>query len=255
MKKIILLVAVAVVLFSCKNLGEGEYEITGTVKGMKTGLVFLEKQGQMGMPPQAVDTVKIVDGKFEIKGKTAEPEIHFLHIDKLEGRVPLVLEGGEIQVTVDKDSLFKSKVGGTYSNEEFTKFNEESYKISQKTQKKSKEFEAKNKALIEEVQKTRDTAIAKRLNAEYAPIQEEAQKNMEAYTFGYPKAHPKSFISVLIIQMMSNNPKYANDIDGLYNSLDEPLKKTKPGKAIKTNLDELKKKPAPVAPPAPAVTN
>lgn len=250
MKKIILLVAVAVVLFSCKNLGEGEYEITGTVKGMKTGLIFLEKQNPMGMGSQAIDTVKIVDGKFEIKGKTAEPEMHFLRIDKLQGGVPLILEGGEINVTVDKDSLFKSKVKGTYSNDEFTKFNEESYKVNLKTQKKSKEFQAKNKALIEEVQRTRDTAIARKLQAEYAPIQEEGQKSMEAFTFSYPKTHPKSFISVLIIQMMSNNPKYAKDVEGLYNSLDESLKKTKPGKSIKQNIDNLKKNPAVTPPPA-----
>ncbi|MES2411852.1 MAG: DUF4369 domain-containing protein [Bacteroidota bacterium] len=249
MKKIILLVAVAVVLFSCKNLGEGEYEITGTVKGMKTGLIFLEKQSPMGMGSLAIDTVKIVDGKFEIKGKTTEPEIHFLRIDKLQGGVPLILEGGEIEVTVDKDSLFKSKVRGTYNNDEFTKFNEGSYEVSQKTQKKSKEFQERNKALIEEVQRTRDTAIARKLDAEYAPIQEEGQKSMEAFTFGYPKTHPKSFISVLIIQMMSNNPKYAKDIEGLYNSLDESLKKTKPGKSIKQNIDSLKKKPAIITPP------
>jgi hypothetical protein len=132
MKKILLLVAVALVLFSCKNLAEGEYEITGTVKGMKTGLIFLEKQSPMGMGPQAIDTVKIVDGKFEIKGKTTEPEISFIQIDKVNGKVPFILEGGEIEITVDKDSVFKSKLAGTYSNEEFSKFNDESNKIQKK---------------------------------------------------------------------------------------------------------------------------
>ena len=251
MKKIILLVAVAVVLFSCKNLGEGEYEITGTVKGMKTGLVFLEKQNPMGMGPQAIDTVKIVDGKFEIKGKTAEPEIHFLQIDKVEGKVPFILEGGEIAVTVDKDSIFKSKSTGTYSNDEFAKFNEESTKIQKKLQKNVMAFQMKNMAVMNEAQKTNDTVTMNRLRKEYDVI----QKDITDYTFGYPKTHPKSFISVLIIQMMANNPKYVKDIDGLYNSLDASLKKTKPAKAIKSNLDASKKKPAPVVPTAPAVTN
>lgn len=238
MKKIILLVAVAVVLFSCKNLGDGEYEITGTVKGMKTGLVFLEKQGQMGMPPQAIDTVKIVDGKFEIKGKTAEPEIHFLQIDKVNGKIPVILEGGEIKITVDKDSIFKSKLAGTYSNEEFTKFTDESTKIQKKLQKSVMAFQMKNMAMMNEAQKNNDTVTMNRLRNEYDAV----QKPITDYTFGYPKTHPKSFISVLIIQMMSNNPKYTKDIEGLYNSLDESLKKTKPAKSIKLNLDSLKKK-------------
>ena len=238
MKKIILLVAVAGVLFSCKNLGEGEYEITGTVKGMKTGLVFLEKQGAMGMGPQAIDTVKIVDGKFEIKGKTIEPEIHFLQIDKVNGKVPFILEGGAIEVTVDKDSTFKSKLKGTYSNEEFTKFNEESTKIQKRLQKSVMDFQMKNMAVMNEAQKNSDTVTMNRLRKEYDFV----QKPITDYTFNYPKTHPKSFISVLITQMMFNNPKYTKEVEGIYNSLDESLKKTKPGKAIKLNIDSLKKK-------------
>lgn len=244
MKKVILLVAVAVILFACNNLGEGEYIIKGNIKGVKTGLIYLEKQGVMGMN-QTIDTVKIQEGKFEIKGKTGEPEIHFLQIDKVQGRLPLILEGGEITIEVDKDSLFKSKITGTYSNEEFTKFNDETSKIQKKMQKKINAFKTKNKALIDQVQMTKDTAIANKLNAEYQPIQEELQKNMEEFTFSYPKTHPKSFISAVIIQMMLNNPKYTpKEIETLYNSLDESLKKTKPAKTIKENIDALKKKPA-----------
>eukprot|EP00759_Apiculatamorpha_spiralis_P010886 PhF_6_TR17972/c0_g1_i1/m.26886 len=194
MKKIILLAAVAVGLYSCNKLGEGEYEITGTVNGMKTGLVYLEKQSPMGMGATAIDTVKIVDGKFEIKGKTGEPEIHFIQVDKVPGKVPFILEGGEITVTVDKDSLFKSKLGGTYSNEEFTKFNNESYRI----QKKVIDFKAKNTAAMTEAQQKNDTATMNRIGKEFDKIQGSIQKDLNDYTFKYPKTHPKSFISVLI---------------------------------------------------------
>ncbi|HNP33692.1 MAG TPA: DUF4369 domain-containing protein [Flavobacterium sp.] len=238
MKKVLLLVASVVALYSCKRLGEGEYEITGTVKGMKTGMVFLEKQNPMGMGPMAIDTVKIVDGKFEIKGKTTEPEIHFLQIDKVNGKVPFILEGGEIEVAVDKDSLFKSKLSGTYSNEEFYKFNQESYKIQKKLQKEVTAFQVKNMAIMTEAQQKGDTVTMNRIRKEYDVI----QKPITDYTFGYPKTHPKSFISVLITQMMINNPNYSKELEGVYNSLDESLKKTKPGKAIKVSIESLKKK-------------
>ena len=239
MKKILFLVTVAVTFYSCNNLAEGEYEITGTVKGMKTGLIYLEKQNPMGMGAQAIDTVKIVDGKFEIKGKTTEPEIHFLQIDKVNGKVPFVLEGGEIKITVDKDSIFKSKLAGTYSNEEFSKFNDESSKIQKKLQKQVEAFQAKNMAAMNEAQQKQDTVTMNQIRKEYDLI----QKDITDYTFSYPKSHPKSFISVLITQMMVSNPKYSKDVEGIYNSLDASLKKTKPGKAIKTSLDASKKKP------------
>lgn len=241
MKKLILLVAVAFTVFSCKNLAEGEYIVTGKVKGVKTGLVFLEKQGPMGMGFAAIDTVKIVDGAFEFKGKTNEPEIHFIQIDKVNGKLPIILEGGEISVEVNKDTLVKSKISGTYSNEEFTKFNNESEKIQKRLQSKVVEFQMKNRALIEEAQKNNDTAALNKLRNEYDVI----QKDITDYTFGYPKTHPKSFISVLIVQMMTGNPKFtAKEIEDNYNALDESLKKTKPGKSIKENIDALKKKPA-----------
>lgn len=240
MKKTLLLLALVLVLVSCKKLAEGEYEITGNVKGMKTGTVYLEKQSPMGMGTQPVDTVKIIDGKFVIKGKTKETEISFIQIEKLQGKIPFILEGGEIEITVDKDSLFKSKTVGTYSNDEFTKFNDESNKIQKRLQKKVTEFQNKNMAIINEAQKNNDTLTMSKLRDEYEFI----QKDITDYTFTYPKTHPKSFISVLIIQMMVNNPKYAKEIEPLYNSLDESLKKTKPGKSIKSGIDASKKKPA-----------
>ena len=107
----------------------------------------------------------------------------------------------------------------------------------------------KNMAVMNEAQQKNDTVTMNRIRNEYDAI----QKPITDYTFGYPKTHPKSFISVLITQMMVNNPKYTKDVEGIYNSLDESLKKTKPGKAIKTGIDSSKKKPlAPVAPPTPS---
>ena len=103
--------------------------------------------------------------------------------------------------------------------------------------------------MIEQVEKTRDTAIANKLRAEYEPLQKEVQKNMEAFTFSYPKSHPKSFISVLIVQMMMSNPKFTpKEIEDNFNSLDASLKKTKPAKSIQESIDALKKKPTPSQP-------
>jgi peroxiredoxin len=238
MKKILFLVTTAVVLFSCKNLADGEYEITGNIKGIKSGLVYLEKQDPMGMGVKTIDTVKIIDGKFEIKGKTTEPEICFIQIDKVNGKVPFILEGGEIEMQVDKDSLFKSKLSGTYSNDEFSKFNEETNKLQKKVQKKAMDFQMKNMAKMNEAQKNKDTVAMNSLRKQYELI----QKDITDYTFDYPKTHSKSYISVLIVQAMFNNSKFkVKEIETVYNSLDESLKKTKPGKKVKENIDNLKK--------------
>ena len=43
--------------------------------------------------------------------------------------------------------------------------------------------------------------------------------------------------------MMLGTPKFEKEVPAVFNSLDESLKKTKPGKAIKTSIDGAKKKP------------
>ncbi|WP_162127510.1 TlpA disulfide reductase family protein [Flavobacterium phycosphaerae] len=238
MKKVLLLVTVAIALFSCSKVADGEYLITGKVKGLKTGLVFLQKENPNGMGLLTVDTVKIVDEKFEIKGKADEPAISLIEIQKVNGKVPFILEEGEISIEVDKDSIFKSKIGGTYNNDEFSKFNEESGKIKKGLQKKVMDFQMKNMAKMNEASQKKDTATINSLRKQY----DELQKGITDYTFDYPKTHPKSFISVLIVQAMFSNPKFKPaDIEAIYTTLDESLRKTKPGKKIKENLENIKK--------------
>jgi peroxiredoxin len=238
MKKVLLLATMTLALYSCNKVADGEYLITGKVKGMKTGMVFLQKEGPDGMSLVNIDTVKIVDEKFEIKGKFDEPAISMIEIQKVNGKVPFILEHGEITLEVDKDSIFKSKIGGTYSNDEFSKFNEESAKIRKRIQKSIMDFQMKNMTAMNDARKNNDTVTINSLRKQYDML----QKDMTDYTFNYPKSHPKSFISVLITQAMFSNPKFkAKDIETIFNSLDESLKKTKPGKKIKENLAAVKK--------------
>ncbi len=238
MKKILLLATVTLALYSCSKVADGEYLITGKVKGMKTGMVFLQKEGPDGMSLVNIDTVKIVDEKFEIKGKVDEPAISMIEIQKVNGKIPFILEHGEITLEVDKDSIFKSKIGGTYSNDEFSKFNDESAKIRKRIQKSVMDFQMKNMTAMNDARKNNDTVTINSLRKQYDVL----QKDMTDYTFNYPKTHPKSFISVLITQAMFSNPKFkSQEIETIFNSLDASLKKTKPGKKIKENLDTVKK--------------
>ena len=238
MKKILLSVTIAAALFSCSKVADGEYLITGKVKGMKSGLVFLQKENPDGMGLINVDTVKIVDEKFEIKGKVDEPAINLIEIQKVNGKVPFILEEGEISIEVNKDSIQKSKIGGTYSNDEFSKFTAETEKIKKGLQKKVADFQTKNMAKMQKASQEKDTATINALRKQYSDL----QKDLNGYTFDYPKTHPKSFISVLIVQAMFTQKQFKPaDIEAVYNTLDETLKKTKPGKKIKENLADIKK--------------
>ena len=249
MKKIILLLSAAVVLISCSKVGKDEYIISGTATGIENGkTIILETQDENGMGLLAKDTVKVENGKFEMKGKITEPAFYTIQLEGAQAKIPLILENGEVTIAINKDSIQKSKVSGTYNNDEYVAFNEEITKV----QKKLMDFQNKNMAAMNTAQQTKDTVVINGLMKEFSKIQEEVGVASKAKYVTYAETHPKSFISALIVQGMLNDPTAdVSKSEKLYNGLDESLKNTKPGKAIKTKLAEIKS-PAAVGATAPA---
>lgn len=242
MKKIILLLSVAVVLFSCNKVGKDEFLITGTATGIENGkTIILESQDPTTGAIIALDTVKVENGKFEIKGKVTEPAFHTIQLESVAGqapygKVPFILENGEIKIAIDKDSIQKSKVSGTYSNEEYVKFNEEIKVV----QKKLMDFQTQNMQAMNTAQQAQDTAVINKLMQGYSAIQEEVGAATKAKYTTYAESHPKSYISVLIVQGMANDPSAdIKKTETIFNSLDESLKNTKAGKSVKTRLTEI----------------
>ena len=248
MKKIILLLSAAVVLISCNKVGKDEYIISGTATGIENGkTIILETQDENGMGLLAKDTVKVENGKFEMKGKITEPTFYTIQLEGAQAKIPFILENGEVTIAINKDSIQKSKVSGTYNNDEYVTFNEEITKV----QKKLMDFQTKNMETMNIAQQSKDTVVINGLMKEFNTLQEEVGNASKAKYLTYAESHPKSFISALIIQGMLNDPSAdVSKSEKLYNSLDESLKNTKPGKAIKTKLAEMKA-PAAVGATAP----
>lgn len=234
MRKILLLVSAVALLVSCNKAGDNEFIITGTIKDVKDGeTVVLEQQDSTGQL-KPIDTVKIEKGKFVFTGTAKEPEMYLLQVKSLMGKIPFILENGDITVDVNKDSIQNTKVSGTYNNDEFNNYRESGMKI----QKKMMKFQQDNMIKMQQAQQKQDTVAMNSLRKEYSKFQEEFMKMSEDYV----SAHPKAFISALIVENMFNQmvPDVAK-IKAHYAKLDQSVKDTKPGKSIKKKLAELDK--------------
>jgi len=242
MKKILVFVSAVAVLVSCNKAGENEYIVTGNVKGIDGKNVFLEKQDEAGQLKQ-VDTVKIENGKFTFKGSAKEPEMYLIQVADTQGKVPFILENGDIDMTINKDSINITKVTGTYNNDELSAYKEEGMKI----QKKMMKFQETNMTKMQAAQQKQDTVVMNGLRKEYMKIQEDFMKQSDAYV----GTHPKAYISALIIDGMFNqmNPD-VEKIKKYYAGLDKAVKDTKVGKGIQTKLDKIGKPVAEVTAPA-----
>lgn len=240
MKKILLLITVTFIVVSCNKAGKNEYIITGTIKGLENGkTVILEKQDETGQL-KPIDTVKITDGEFTFTGSTKEPELHLIQVENIQGKVPFILENGDIELTLKKDSINNSSVGGTYNNDELNAYREDGMKI----QKKMLKFQKDNMQKITAAQQKKDTAVVNSIRKEYSKFQEE----FVALSNKYVETHPKAFISILIIESMFGNiDSDVKEINDYYSKLDVSLKTTKAAKSLKSKIDMALK---PVTPPS-----
>jgi hypothetical protein len=232
MKKIVFLLVLSLAIFSCSKVRKGEFLISGSAKGIADGkMVVLKKQNEFGVVVN-IDSAKVKDGKFEIKGKVKEPSMLALFVTGLQQPIPFILETGEIEVKVDKDSIWKSEIGGTSNNEDFQKFN-----VKLNTfQKKLVDFQNKNIQKLMDAQKKNDNATVEKLKKEYTVI----QKDMDDYMAVYPEQNSESYISLLLIQNMFNSPKFdLAKVTKTYSNLDAELKATKIGKDIGLKLKTI----------------
>ena len=216
-------------IFSCSKVAKGEYIISGEAKGIPNGkMVVVKQKNNFGLLVN-LDSAKIKDGKFEIKGKVKDLGMFALFIKDIPQPIPFILESGEIDVRVDKDSIWKSEIGGTYNNDEFQKFN---LKITS-IQKRLQAYQNKNMQKFMEAQKKNDSAVMESLKKGYGDI----QKEMEDYMAKYPDQNPEAYISLLLLQSQFNSPKFnLAAVKKTFNKLESSLKTSKIGKEIADKL-------------------
>ena len=231
MKKIALIIASAVTILSCNNLKDNEFVISGTANGIENGKkVFLEVQTETGST--AKDTAVVTDGKFELRGISEELDLGFVRFDNEQINMPVILEEGNITLTIVKDSLHKSTLGGTPNNEKFQKFNTESRVISEKVVK----FEKENGPVMKQAQMAQDTATVNRLIKEYQNFQNE----MNDYSKKFIKENSDAYLSVLLLEnFLMRQYLTADEVKTYFEGLDKSLHETKSGKKIKAAIDAM----------------
>lgn len=230
MKKIVLLLVLSAIHYSCQEKKEISFQITGTANNFNEGkAIYLERQKSLSL--ETVDTAYIEKGRFEFTGDETLPDLCFLRIEGAEDKIPVIVEKGNIQVEITKDSINASKVGGTYNNEEL-----QNYKSGAIAQKRI-ELNAV-KYLFNQAIKINDQAGVQKYRNEYYKLDQE----FADLNFKYIKNHPNSFISVLLLSDLIHKP----DVDlqkvmKHFNSLSSDLKQTLKGKWISNAYETLTK--------------
>jgi peroxiredoxin len=192
MKNLIIAFLACVVLASCNGKKESQYVVSGTLKGVDTGLVYLQKMDSLNWVN--VDSAVIRRGEFEFRGAVVVPEKFKVVIKNQHYAFPFFLENSDITLVIHADSTGKIEVTGSSTQDLFNQF-----------VAKSDSMQEKMKVLDLEYSKAdsiKDTASIKTIEAKFDAM----DKDIKDMIFNFAKSHGNSVISPYII--LQNSYRY-----------------------------------------------
>jgi len=201
-------------LFSCNKsteLSENEYEVTVKADGVFDGLRAYLKTNENPRNPIATDTAIVYNGSFTFKGQIEGTEMRSLTIDGVNGQTTLLLEAGNIEVVVYKDSIYKSTVKGSFNNAVFNDYKKQ-YKD------KIDDLTFLKRSLIES---QTDPIISNSLKKEMDSLAIEFKN----FGFNFIKANTNADFSLLLLNSVIDQKGFDLTLDSeAYDQIDNSVK-------------------------------
>ena len=232
MKKISLLLLIILSISACSEK-ENNLSVTGNVKGLKKGTIYLQKIEDTLLIN--VDSVMVNgDANFELGDYLESPQIMYLFLDKVDNtdyndRIEFFAEEGTVTInTTLKNFEVDAKVVGSTNQEKLMEY-----------KKMMQRFNDKNLDLIQknfEAQRDENEELIISTNQDFDKLL--ARKYL--YTVNYAINNKDLDIApyLALSEVFDANIKY---LDTIYTSLTPEVKKSKYGKDLKSFLKERRK--------------
>jgi len=164
--KLYYLMCLAILSISCNKLTEiPSYVIKGTIDGISSGRIILQGSA-------INDTVFIRNGKFEFKGTLEEPCLAKIFIDGKDNIREFYLENSIIEFKGNIDSIDKSIITGSRTEDERILYNNKMYKFNEKYAEIEKKYENADEIREAELDLLYEKVELEQVNAQIQFIQE-----------------------------------------------------------------------------------
>ena len=110
-------------LSSCGS-SDNQFELIGNAD-VSDGTMIYVLQADQNNQPYIKDSTSVQSNSFKFKGVSSTPQISYIQVEGVNGYVLAILENGDIKADIFKDSISKSRVYGTKSNDDFIKYKSE----------------------------------------------------------------------------------------------------------------------------------
>jgi len=183
MRNLLAILVFALTVYSCQ-MAKDEFKINGTVAGVETGKVYLQKL--VDGKPETIDTTDIVGGKFTFNGKMEMPDLRFLRLNEQDYFAQFFLDNSRLTITANKDSLQKTIITGSPTQDIFQIYVTEMEKLNKEVMALRGKYQ--------NAMATGNTNEADKANIDYQAMID----NNKVFTKNFIKEHPGSVVSAFI---------------------------------------------------------
>ncbi len=224
MKKFAIALFIGSILASCMS-SKDQFSIKGTVNGVDTGMIFLQKYDLEKWV--SIDSSRLEKGEFKFTGKVDLPEIWHIVMQGNDVMVPVFVENAAIEVQIFPDSLEKSTVKGSPSQDIYQQYVTMSEAINARMDivyqgwKKAKE--------------AGDTVVMERSDSMSNALDAEMKKQLQDFI----KANSKTVVSPYLV--MRNSWQFdLPELEVIVSEMDTALRGSQYMQALQKRVDVLK---------------
>lgn len=220
MKTTTILCAVLLLLASCSK--KEQYTISGSITDKEPSIIYLQQRIEGNW--KNIDSVQMVNGKFEFTGTVTVPDAYYLSKGEKD-KLILFVENCPISVTADSSQLSNAKVNGGTAQSLFNEYN--------------KAYSSKDSELMsvyEQWKAEQDAGIKKQLEVKVDSL----DKQLTLFQEQYMGEHLSSPVAAFLLTQIQYG-KNSEELSQLLAKLDASLSETNAYKAIKSRVEALKK--------------
>ena len=229
MKKLLFrLFSLSYLLFlgSCGS-SDNQFELIGNAD-VSDGTMIYVLQADQNNQPYIKDSTSVQSNSFKFKGISSTPQISYIQVQGVNGYVLAILENGDIKADIYKDSISKSKVYGTKSNDDFIKYKSETKSLVDVMNNISSD--AQNAIM------SGDVVTAMELEKEY----NSKEREVMLYEWDFIVDNLDSYMSALLLEVfMIENKVNKDSIIDVYESFSNRIKVSDVGKNIADLLSQF----------------
>ena len=229
MKRIFALILVVTLVLGCKETPKTSYTINGNAEGVYNGVrVYLKTVDYKTAKERNLDTAIVMNGKFSFKGSLEYPELRFIRVNNVDGRLPILVENNDISISINKDNIIASTITGSESHKAFKSYETEFIAL----QDKATEFIPVYRKIMASPNQSQRDSISQVLR--------DKKKTVSQFPIEYIKRNKSNYLSLIILEQEVD--KKVNSIEvckEIYEALSNELKKSPKGKKLGVKINGL----------------